>query len=571
MVEDDTLLSNWFDRGKVLVLISGEKRVSLNIKVEEGPSNTLVKVVEEAIPEDFRWLRSHLDLIEGFGLPNKGERLVSKSLDFVHRTISVGVLQPSGARDKDLSKEVRSNVSGTMDQLLLCKSSANLKKNRTNSRGGVLRLPKINGKKVINGKDKRMKVHFSKFKPQTSPRYHGKLKIGKIQSGDGFQYRSGGDESSSSDEEISRWALAFPGSTRGECFFSKLWMDHGGACNEGVDGGPTTDDGPENLYTGDEGQDGPENRTWTKSGHATFGLSGLGRVLISDSLPPQAQGGVASKNEKECEPAKKHGMMTRRSKKGANEAISKTAKAKKVELLSLGRKESWNLEEEFVKILETGLAEGYNFNFKDKKLADILTAKDASSRKWQLEVKVAKVIETGVALGFNFHCKENVMIEEIYRMEEEVDQHQRGLGKMEKCRMVRRLVRKHNPISFFIQESKLADFDNRLISALRGSFLSRESERQEPWEFILDKKLVLPGWWIIGGDFNTILDPGERRGGECNMTSVMNFGAFLSRAKVIDIPMQGMFVNWSNHKERASCARLDRFLVSPVFCRGSPT
>ncbi|KAK3199564.1 hypothetical protein Dsin_022979 [Dipteronia sinensis] len=207
-------------------------------------------------------------------------------------------------------------------------------------------------------------------------------------------------------------------------------------------------------------------------------------------------------------------MMTRRSKKGVNEAISKTANAKKAELLSLGRKESLNLEKEFMKIQETGLAEGYDFNFKDKKLADILAAEDASSRKWKLKVEVANVIETGVALGFNFHGNENVMMEEIYRMEEEVDQHQR-------------------------------------------------KRRQELWEFILDKKLVLPGLWIIGGDFNTTLDSGERKEGECNMTSVRNFGAFLSRAKVIDILMQGMSFTWSNHRERASCARLDRFLISP--------
>ena len=49
----------------------------------------------------------------------------------------------------------------------------------------------------------------------------------------------------------------------------------------------------------------------------------------------------------------------------------------------------------------------------------------------------------------------------------------RGLGKLEKRRMVSSLVRSHRPISLFIQESKLEAFDNQLISNLGGSVLSR--------------------------------------------------------------------------------------------------
>lgn len=49
----------------------------------------------------------------------------------------------------------------------------------------------------------------------------------------------------------------------------------------------------------------------------------------------------------------------------------------------------------------------------------------------------------------------------------------RGLGKLEKRRMVSSLVRSHKPISLLIQESKLEAFDDRLVAILGERVLIR--------------------------------------------------------------------------------------------------
>ncbi|KAK3198237.1 hypothetical protein Dsin_021652 [Dipteronia sinensis] len=79
---------------------------------------------------------------------------------------------------------------------------------------------------------------------------------------------------------------------------------------------------------------------------------------------------------------------------------------------------------------------------------------------------------------------------------------------------------------------------------------------------------AFPGAWCMGGDFNAVLNPSERRSGECYMGSIRSFNEFVVKSKVIDIPMQSSLFTWSNNRERVSWARLDRFLLSPIilFC-----
>ncbi|KAK3217877.1 hypothetical protein Dsin_011847 [Dipteronia sinensis] len=68
---------------------------------------------------------------------------------------------------------------------------------------------------------------------------------------------------------------------------------------------------------------------------------------------------------------------------------------------------------------------------------------------------------------------------------------------------------------------------------------------------------------VIGGDFNTVLDPSERKSGPCNMGSIRKFSKFLHQARLIDIPLHGMTFTWTNFRDQASWARLDRFVISP--------
>ncbi|KAK2663064.1 hypothetical protein Ddye_001638 [Dipteronia dyeriana] len=50
----------------------------------------------------------------------------------------------------------------------------------------------------------------------------------------------------------------------------------------------------------------------------------------------------------------------------------------------------------------------------------------------------------------------------------------RGLGRVEKRRVVRNLVVNNKPTFLFIQESKLNYFDSRIIKSLGGSLLTKE-------------------------------------------------------------------------------------------------
>ena len=68
---------------------------------------------------------------------------------------------------------------------------------------------------------------------------------------------------------------------------------------------------------------------------------------------------------------------------------------------------------------------------------------------------------------------------------------------------------------------------------------------------------------MIGGDFNMVLDVSERIGSSYNLGAIRTFTSFLSKANVVDLPLQGMSFTWTNSRETAAWSRLDRFLISP--------
>ncbi|KAK0597825.1 hypothetical protein LWI29_028940 [Acer saccharum] len=188
----------------------------------------------------------------------------------------------------------------------------------------------------------------------------------------------------------------------------------------------------------------------------------------------------------------------------------------------------------------------------------------------------------------------------------------RGFGKAEKKRVVKGLVSKFKPMVLFLQETKLKSFDSRIIRAVGGQILNRgvgvdaiglargllslwndeqfvisdcilrtscillvgelveqkmvvgfcnvyapcvESERKSLWNDLANLMNSFPIPWVVGGDFNVVVS--------VNQASMRNFGVFLSDAGVVDIPMQGMSFTWTNSRENAAWARLDRFLISP--------
>lgn len=92
-----------------------------------------------------------------------------------------------------------------------------------------------------------------------------------------------------------------------------------------------------------------------------------------------------------------------------------------------------------------------------------------------------------------------------------------------------------------------------------------EREHLDLWDFILQSQLLFPFSWCIRGDFNIVFNSSKRRGSFRNMGSIKNFNSFVLQARVIDLPIWGSPFIWSNNREEAFWARLDRFLISPQF------
>ena len=86
-------------------------------------------------------------------------------------------------------------------------------------------------------------------------------------------------------------------------------------------------------------------------------------------------------------------------------------------------------------------------------------------------------------------------------------------------------------------------------------------DRRLLWEELFG----LNSWWnvwCVGGDFNVIRFPSERSGSTSFTAAMREFSNFVSEQGLIDIPFQGGSFTWSNTREVASKARLDRFLFS---------
>lgn len=93
--------------------------------------------------------------------------------------------------------------------------------------------------------------------------------------------------------------------------------------------------------------------------------------------------------------------------------------------------------------------------------------------------------------------------------------------------------------------------------------LNVEKDMVDLWNFILNAQISFLIPWCIGGDFNTVLCEAEGKYGEINSGLMKSFNIFVVHAMVIDIPLQGISFTWSNNREQAFWAHLDKFLISP--------
>ena len=75
----------------------------------------------------------------------------------------------------------------------------------------------------------------------------------------------------------------------------------------------------------------------------------------------------------------------------------------------------------------------------------------------------------------------------------------------------------------------------------------------------------------MGSDFNVVRFPSERLGSNSFTAAIWEFSNFISEQGFIDLPLQGGTFTWSNDREVASKARLDRFLFSADWEDKFPT
>lgn len=78
--------------------------------------------------------------------------------------------------------------------------------------------------------------------------------------------------------------------------------------------------------------------------------------------------------------------------------------------------------------------------------------------------------------------------------------------------------------------------------------------------------------WLIGGDFNCVVTPEEKMGGNLSLSSSMtDFQGFISAVGLTDVGFIGPKFTWTNNQIGASNirARLDRVLVNPLWIQSS--
>lgn len=85
------------------------------------------------------------------------------------------------------------------------------------------------------------------------------------------------------------------------------------------------------------------------------------------------------------------------------------------------------------------------------------------------------------------------------------------------------------------------------------------------WNSLQDLTHAFAGPWLCLGDFNCILNSGEKRGGRPFASSSYNpFSNFMDSCGLIDLGFKGQKFTWSNNRDGVAkiCERLDRAIAN---------
>ncbi|XP_050281855.1 uncharacterized protein LOC126722746 [Quercus robur] len=159
----------------------------------------------------------------------------------------------------------------------------------------------------------------------------------------------------------------------------------------------------------------------------------------------------------------------------------------------------------------------------------------------------------------------------------------RGLNEQDKRLRVRNLIRKWGPDVDYFQETKIGLINRAVIRSLWGgqhvdwSYLGScgASSGDLVMRLLWEELCGLDSWWsvswCVGGDFNVVRFPSERLGSNSFTTAMPELSNFILEQGLNDLPLQGGTFTWSNDREVALKARLDRFLFSADWEDKFPT
>ncbi|XP_028059521.1 uncharacterized protein LOC114263216 [Camellia sinensis] len=197
----------------------------------------------------------------------------------------------------------------------------------------------------------------------------------------------------------------------------------------------------------------------------------------------------------------------------------------------------------------------------------------------------------------------------------------RGLGRLEKRRRVKQLIKEKRVDVVLFQETKSRDIDvpfvrsiwpweklefmaansdgsaggllsiwnpevfslseccsNRNFLLLSGTLSSSFEcvflniyapndvvQRAKLWDSILNVRSSFQKPWCMGGDYNEIRVPDERRGCTRSSKGMQDFNNFVDLLELMDLPMLGRKFTWCNSVDSDRWSRIDRFLLDPLW------
>ncbi|XP_020595616.1 uncharacterized protein LOC110035685 [Phalaenopsis equestris] len=92
--------------------------------------------------------------------------------------------------------------------------------------------------------------------------------------------------------------------------------------------------------------------------------------------------------------------------------------------------------------------------------------------------------------------------------------------------------------------------------------------QQELWHELMNLGKNIDSFWILGGDFNCITSPTEKRGGKTSLLSpIAKFNNFISDASLFDLGFKGPKFTW---RRGTLWERLDRLLDNSLWFQTFP-